>query len=90
MKEIDNENNITEDILEIISMFPWWACFLLAILSFMVTNHFSSDVVEPIKYGTITLRTMNIFRDIIWYGKIVLPALFSIAGVISLVRKFKE
>jgi hypothetical protein len=90
MKEIDKENSTTEDILEIISMFPWWACFALALLSFIMTNHFASDVIEPIKYGTVRLRTMSLSREIIWYGRIILPVLFSIAGVISLVRKFKE
>jgi len=90
MKDTDQKENLTDEIVDIISMAPWWICFILAALSYIITDHFSSEVAHPARTGSFRLSTMILMREIVSYGKFILPAIFSAAGVISLMQKFKR
>jgi len=90
MKDTDKKENLTNEIVDILSIAPWWVCFILAALSFIITKHFSSEVAYPIRPGSLRLSTMLLIREVVSYGKIIIPAFFSAAGIISLIQKFKQ
>lgn len=89
MKEMQKTSGMTKEILDIMSIIPWWICFILAVLSFIITNHFSHEVVYPIKTGYLRPRTMTFSREILLYGKVILPVIFSAAGIISFAIRFR-
>ncbi len=83
-----NEPSIAEDALKAASYLPWWACLLLALISFLIFNSISNMPEQPLVVGQagnyLGREAMKIFA---FFAKIVIPSLLVFAGIASGVKK---
>jgi H+/gluconate symporter-like permease len=83
-----NEPSIAENVVKAASYMPWWACLLLALISFLIFNSISNMPEQPLVAGQagnhLGREAMKIFA---FFAKIVIPSLLVLAGIISGIKK---
>jgi H+/gluconate symporter-like permease len=83
-----NEPSIAENVVKAASYMPWWACLLLALISFLIFNSISHMPEQPMAVGQagnhLGREAMKIFA---FFAKIVIPGLLVIAGIVSGIKK---
>ena len=78
--------------VDLASRLPWWVSLVLALVSYLVLKGYTSSPVEAsIVPGKIAESLIPIYlHTAATFGQFVLPFLFCIAAVISLIRSFKS
>lgn len=84
--------SLIEDIIDIISNFPWWVGCLLAIISFLVLHVVASIKVQmPLGYGNLgSYAGKQLYVTLAMVGQYMLPAAFSFGSLISLIKRFQQ
>ena len=83
-------------MIEIFSRLPWWVCFVLAVISYFIMHHYSIKPGVPVDTAGLQVGTMGAFvvkqmwQTFAFFGQIVVPALFGIAGLASGIRTIKS
>lgn len=83
-----------EDLLDLVSRLPWWACAVLGIISYLLLSWYTSlpspaaDVASTADIASAIFPTY--LRGIATAALYVLPALFGVAAVVSLVRNSRR
>jgi len=74
--------------LDVLSLLPWWACLVLAVLSYLVLHWLAGDRPDPQLAGKQPAQyvLVSYVRVLAIFGQYVLPFFFVIAGVLSAVR----
>lgn len=84
--------NFFEDLIEITSKLPWWACVLLAIVAYVWLHSIATSevtaVVQPGKMGAVI--SQNLFKTLALAGQYLLPFVFTIGAAISAYGRYKR
>lgn len=84
-----------EEMIDIFSLLPWWACFILAVVSYLIMQHYAINLGEPVDATGVQIGTMGaytvkqMYRTFAFFGQIILPFIFGIAGLASAIRVVK-
>lgn len=86
------DDSVAEGIVMAASLLPWWVCLILAFLSWGIMHGIAGiEVAKPTAVGTMgNFAVKQMFVTFAWFGQIVLPAFFVLAGIISGVKKGKK
>lgn len=78
--------------LEVLRHLPWWACLVLAIVSYLVLHWLAGDRPDPQLAATQRAQFIvgSLVRGLALGGQYVLPSLFVIAGLMSAVRAMRH
>jgi len=84
-----------EDMVDIASRFPWWACLLLAIASFIILNQISNIIIKIPTSGSFSSRiesfgAKHIFIGFARIGKFILPMAFTFGAILSAIKQRKR
>ena len=88
--------SMAEDIAIQASKLPWWVCFGLAYISYIVLNHFAINPGTQIGTTGVQMGTMGSFAVkslhgyMAYFGKFVLTFVFILAGIGSLLKSKKR
>ena len=88
--------SLAEDIAIQASKLPWWVCFVLAYISYIVLDHFAINPGTQLDTTGVQIGTMGSFAVkylygyIAYFGKFVFPFIFTLAGIGSLLRSKKR
>ena len=88
--------SMAEDIAIQASKLPWWVCFGLAYISYIVLDHFAINPGTQLDTTGVQMGTMGSFAVkylygyIAYFGKFVFPSIFIFAGIGSLLRNKKR
>lgn len=78
-----------EDLLDLISMLPWWGGVALAIVSYLVLHGLAAPVpmmeTQPGQIGQMMLRIFG--QTLAYYGQYILPTLCLIGAAISAFKR---
>ena len=82
-----------EDTVEIASRLPWWAGLLLAVVSYFGLHALAvtappSAPAMPGELGNVVVGQM--FRTMAFYGQYLLPAIFTLGALVSVLRRRKR
>jgi restriction system protein len=82
-----------EDTVEIASRLPWWAGLLLAVVSYFGLHALAvtappSGTAMPGELGNVVVAQM--FRTMAFYGQYLLPAIFTLGALVSVLRRRKR
>ncbi|NVZ10565.1 restriction endonuclease [Allochromatium humboldtianum] len=82
-----------EDTVEIASWLPWWAGLLLAVVSYLGLHALAvtappSTPAMPGELGNVVVAQM--FRTMAFYGQYLLPAIFTLGALVSVLRRGKR
>jgi len=71
--------------LDLLSLLPWWACLVLAVLSYLVLHWLVDERLDPQMAGKQPAQFIvgSFVRGLAIFGQYVFPFLFVIAGLIS-------
>jgi len=87
-----NDDTIAEGLVIIASKLPWWACLILAALSFLILHGIAGIKPEPIT-GTGTMGAFavkQLWITLAMFGQFIMPFLFGLAAIISAVKAKKK
>lgn len=78
-----------EDLVDLISLLPWWACLLLAVVSYLVLHRFA---IQPLPTATGTAQigamvTGSMWRALASVGQYLLPAICVFSAAVSAWRR---
>ena len=80
------------DFIAVVARFPWWIGIVAALASFLILNYVANlNVAAPrdiASLGTNTAR--QIVKTIAWFGQYILPLLFLIGAVLSMIGRSKR
>jgi restriction system protein len=78
-----------EDLLDLVSMLPWWGGVALAITSYFVLHALAAPVpTTPAQPGQIgQLVTQMLWQSLAYYGQFILPVLCLAGAAISAVKR---
>ncbi|MCI5217742.1 MAG: hypothetical protein D3914_00760 [Candidatus Electrothrix sp. LOE2] len=81
-----------EDLVNIASFLPWWACLLLAFISWAILHAIAGIevVTEPNMEGLFQFAGKQLWITLAMFGQIVLPALFVFAAIKSAVQEIES
>jgi restriction system protein len=80
-----------EDVIELTSKFPWWVGALLAVVSYVWLHSVASKGMPHAQGGDISgAMTGGLFYAFASLGQYVLPALFGIGAVTSVLMRMKR
>lgn len=88
--------SIADDMVDVFSRLPWWLCLILALISYLVLNHYSIDFKQPVDTTGVQIGTMGAFtvrqmyKTLAWFGKFLLPFIFCLAAIVSIIKSFKR
>ena len=79
-----------EDLISIVARLPWWACLLLAVVSYVVLRSLAEPAAAPVlthpgQLGAALAHTM--WKTLAFYGQFLIPFACVIAAVISGIRQ---
>lgn len=78
-----------EDMLDMISMLPWWGGVALALLSYFVLHALAAPVpaasAQPGQIGQLVSRML--WQSLAYYGQFILPMLCLVGAVISAFKR---
>jgi len=90
-----SKQSIVEDLMEIISMLPWWVGLVLAVISYIVlsliSTHFNELASAQVKgVGQMgTLAVNKLYGTLAMFGKFVVPGAFIFGSIASVIRQLK-
>lgn len=78
--------------LDVPSLLPWWACLVLAVLSYLVLHWLAGERPEPQMAGRQPAQFIvgSFVRGLAIFGQYVFPFLFVIAGLMSGARAIRR
>ncbi len=85
-----------EELIDIFSLLPWWVCLILAFFSYLIMHHYAIHPGEPVDTTGVHIGTMGsytvkqMYRTFAYFGQMILPFIFGIAGLASVIRKTKN
>jgi hypothetical protein len=81
-----------EDLVNIASFLPWWACLLLAFILWAILHAIAGIevVTEPGVEGLFNFAGKQIWVTLAFFGQIVLPALFIFAAIKSAAKEMQS
>lgn len=82
-------SSLADDIMELVSLLPWWAGVALAIVSYLVLHQIAAQPLAPAvpasQIGTAFTRTL--WRSLAAFGQVVLPILCLMGAAASAWRR---
>ncbi len=81
-----------EDLIDIASLLPWYMGLILAIISYLVLHHYAG-VEIPAPHGAdqfASYASRGVWKYLAFFSQYVLPFVFSMGALISLVRVNKR
>ncbi len=86
------EDSLAMDIVMLAAKLPWWACLILAFVSYLIMHGIAGiEVAKPTGTGTMgDFAVKQMFITLAWFGQMVLPGLFVIAGIGSGLKSLKQ
>ena len=85
-------NSMFEDVIEVSSKLPWWACVFLAVLTYAILHMYAASPVETIavpgQLGDFAVK--KLFRTLARFGQIALPFAFLLAALVSFINARKR
>ncbi|NVZ11675.1 restriction endonuclease, partial [Allochromatium humboldtianum] len=87
------KHSALEDTIEIASRLPWWAGLPLAVVSYfglhaLAVTAPTSAPAMPGELGNVVVGQM--FRTMAFYGQYLLPAIFTLGALVSVLRRRKR
>jgi restriction system protein len=81
-----------EDLVGVVAMLPWWACLILAAVSYVLMHGLASVEIPPPKglEGFTTTVFWTCARVGGMFGQVLLPAVCTIAAVVSACTRWKR
>lgn len=82
-----------ENVILLSSRLPWWACLLLAIVSYGVLHAFASRPMIPLATGPGQLGAAvshGLFTTMAMFGQYVMAFAFCMAAIISAITTFRQ
>jgi restriction system protein len=81
-----------EDLITVVGRLPWWACVVLAIISYLVLHMLAVRpvvaVAVPGQMGDVALQSM--FRALAMFAQYIFPFAFGFAALISCLKAIKR
>ncbi|SDB20198.1 restriction system protein [Desulfonatronum thiosulfatophilum] len=82
-----------EDIILAANKLPWWACFILAAVSYVILDYIASrplpDITgDPMRIADVVAPTL--VSHMAFFGKIILPLAFGFAGIASAINAYRQ
>ena len=86
------DQGLFDDLVEIISKFPWWVGVVLAIVVYLVLHSFATTglAVTANTKDIGSVVSTQIFRTLAIIGQYLLPAAFLIGSLVSVFRRHKR
>ncbi|NUZ09006.1 restriction endonuclease [Piscinibacter koreensis] len=86
------KTGLFEDLIDVVSRLPWWACLGLAALSYLVLHALATPMaVTSVQPGQIgALATQALWKGWAYAGQIVVPMAFVFGAVLSALRRAKR
>ncbi|NUZ09048.1 restriction endonuclease [Piscinibacter koreensis] len=86
------KTGLFEDLIDVVSRLPWWACLGLAVLSYLVLHALATPMsatsVQPGQIGA--LATQALWNGWAYAGQIVVPMACVFGAVLSALRRAKR
>ncbi|SEQ32212.1 restriction endonuclease [Nitrosomonas ureae] len=87
------KTSLVEDLLDFAAALPWWASTTLAIISYVALSHYAAPDPQPVsivpgQIGHIVVKQIS--RTFALYGQYILPFLFLIGAVISVLKRHER
>lgn len=81
-----------EDIVDIVSSFPWWVGCSLAALSYAILHFIAGiEVTKPVGVGEFgSYAGKQLYVKLAYFGQLVLPVAFGLGAFISLIKSFRQ
>jgi len=83
------KTGLAEDLLDLVSMLPWWAGVALAVVSYLVLHHFATAVLvtpaQPAQIGEFMVRSLG--ATLAGFGQYILPLICLIGAGVSAWRQ---
>ncbi|WP_031387208.1 restriction endonuclease [Desulfonatronum thiodismutans] len=85
--------SLFEDIILAAGKLPWWACFILAAVSYVILDYIASRPLPDIAGDP--MQFSNFFTSVLvshmaFFGKIILPIAFGFAGIASAINAYRQ
>lgn len=86
-----NKTSLAEDLLAVASKLPWWLALLIAVASYWALHAYVKQPIGPMTTPTQVANAMApmIFKGVASFAQYALPLLFSVAAVVSWLRRNK-
>ena len=80
------------DFIVVVARFPWWIGIVAALASFLILNYVANlNVAAPRDIASLGTNTaQQIVKTIAWLGQYILPLLFLIGAVLSMIGRSKR
>lgn len=80
------------DFIVVVARFPWWIGIVAALASFLILNYVANlNVAAPRDIASLGTNTaQQIVKTIAWFGQYILPLLFLIGAVLSMIGRSKR
>ena len=80
------------DFIVVVARFPWWIGIVAALASFPILNYVANlNVAAPRDIASLGTNTaQQIVKTIAWFGQYILPLLFLIGAVLSMIGRSKR
>ena len=80
-----------EDIVTVVSMLPWWAALSLAVVSYFLLHAYAGQplVISTVPGQIASSMVPAFFKGLASAAQYILPLLFSVAAVVSWVKRNK-
>lgn len=87
------KNSLVEDLLDFATALPWWVSTILAIISYVALSHYAVPNPQPVsivpgQMGHIVVEQFS--RIFALFGQYILPFLFLIGALISVLNRNKR
>lgn len=77
--------------IEIASKLPWWVSLVLAGISYLALHAFANQPLEPIAPGGVADGVVPaVLKGLAFAGQFILPILFAVAAVLSILKRVKS
>lgn len=79
------KTGLLDDLLDLLILLPWWACVLLAPISYVVLHHYAAPLQAANLRGGVAQQA--VIHGLATIGQYLVPALCLLAAVISALRR---
>jgi len=90
-----------ENVIDLVSRFPWWLCAILSLISFLILHTYASRPIMPAAAQPLptTGPVSQIYANALFhgiyvtaakFGQIILPLIFGFAALVSAIKSYKQ
>lgn len=89
---VRRRSTTANDFIVVVARFPWWIGIVAALASFLILNYVANlNVAAPRDIASLGTNTaQQIVKTIAWFGQYILPLLFLIGAVLSMIGRSKR